>query len=111
MVYAGLYPGLPEYYEDLRKALEKLKLNDASLVFLPENSPALGYGFRVGFLGLLHMEIVKERIQREFDLAVILTVPSVIYNAKLKNGEVIQITNPSQFPDQEYIESVYETIL
>jgi GTP-binding protein LepA len=108
MVYAGLYPGLPEYYEDLRKALEKLKLNDASLVFLPENSPALGYGFRVGFLGLLHMEIVKERIQREFDLAVILTVPSVIYNAKLKNGEVIQITNPSQFPDQEYIESVYE---
>jgi GTP-binding protein LepA len=108
MVYAGLYPGLPEYYEDLRKALEKLKLNDASLVFIPENSPALGYGFRVGFLGLLHMEIVKERIQREFDLAVILTVPSVIYNAKLKNGEVIQITNPSQFPDQEYIESVYE---
>ena len=108
MVYAGLYPGLPEYYEDLRKALEKLKLNDASLVFLPENSPALGYGFRVGFLGLLHMEIVKERIQREFDLAVILTVPSVIYNAKLKNDEVIQITNPSQFPDQEYIESVYE---
>lgn len=108
MVYAGLYPGLPEYYEDLRKALEKLKLNDASLVFMPENSPALGYGFRVGFLGLLHMEIIKERIQREFGLAVILTVPSVIYKAKLKNGEEVEITNPSQFPDQEYIEAVYE---
>jgi GTP-binding protein LepA len=108
MVYAGLYPGLPEYYEELRKALEKLKLNDASLVFTPESSPAMGYGFRVGFLGLLHMEVVKERLQREFELAVILTVPSVIYKAKLRNGEEIEITNPSEFPDEDLIEKVYE---
>ena len=108
MVYAGLYPGLPEYYEELRKALEKLKLNDAALVFTPESSPAMGYGFRIGCLGLLHMEIVKERLQREFEIAVILTAPSVIYKARLKNGKEIEITNPSEFPEQDYLETVYE---
>jgi GTP-binding protein LepA len=108
MVYAGLYPGIPKYYEELRKALEKLKLNDASLDFVPENSPAMGFGFRCGFLGLLHMDVIRERLQREFELAVILTVPSVVYKAKIKNGEMIEINNPAEFPDQDNIIEVYE---
>ena len=108
MVYAGLYPGIPKYYEELRKALEKLKLNDASLDFVPENSPAMGFGFRCGFLGLLHMDVIRERLQREFELAVILTVPSVVYKAKMKNGEMIEINNPAEFPDQDQIDEVYE---
>ncbi len=108
MVYAGMYPGLPEYYEDLRKALEKLKLNDSALVFEPDNSPALGFGFRVGFLGLLHMDVVRERIEREFDLAVILTAPNVMYKVKLRNGEMIEVTNPAKFPDEADVEEVYE---
>ncbi len=108
MVYAGMYPGLPEYYQELRKALEKLKLNDSALTFEPDNSPALGFGFRVGFLGLLHMDVVRERIEREFDLAVILTAPNVEYRVKLKNGEIINVTNPSKFPDESEVEEVYE---
>ncbi|MGM0641207.1 MAG: translation elongation factor 4 [Thermotogota bacterium] len=108
MVYAGLYPGLPKYYEELRKALEKLKLNDASLDFVPENSPAMGFGFRCGFLGLLHMDVIKERLQREFELAVILTVPSVVYKAKMKNGEMVEINNPAEFPDPDQIDEVFE---
>ena len=108
MVYAGMYPGLPEYYQELRKALEKLKLNDSALTFEPDNSPALGFGFRVGFLGLLHMDVVRERIEREFDLAVILTAPNVEYKVKMKNGEMINVTNPSKFPDETDIEEVYE---
>lgn len=108
MVYAGLYPGIPKYYEELRKALEKLKLNDASLDFVPENSPAMGFGFRCGFLGLLHMDVIRERLQREFELAVILTVPSVVYKAKMKNGDMIEINNPAEFPDQDQIDEVYE---
>ena len=108
MVYAGMYPGLPEYYQELRKALEKLKLNDSALTFEPDNSPALGFGFRVGFLGLLHMDVVRERIEREFDLAVILTAPNVEYKVKMKDGEVINVTNPSKFPDESDIEEVYE---
>jgi GTP-binding protein LepA len=108
MVYAGLYPGVPKYYEELRKALEKLKLNDASLDFVPENSPAMGFGFRCGFLGLLHMDVIRERLQREFELAVILTVPSVVYKAKMKNGEMIEINNPAEFPEQDSIDEVYE---
>jgi GTP-binding protein LepA len=108
MVYAGLYPGLPKYYEELRKALEKLKLNDASLDFVPENSPAMGFGFRCGFLGLLHMDVIKERLQREFEIAVILTAPSVVYKAKMKNGEMVEINNPAEFPEQEQIEEVFE---
>ncbi len=108
MVYAGMYPGLPEYYQDLRKALEKLKLNDSALTFEPDNSPALGFGFRVGFLGLLHMDVVRERIEREYDLAVILTAPNVLYKVKLRNGEMIEVTDPAKFPDEAEIDEVYE---
>ncbi len=108
MVYAGMYPGLPEYYQDLRKALEKLKINDSALVFEPDNSPALGFGFRCGFLGLLHMDVVRERIEREFDLAVILTAPNVMYRVKLRSGETIGVTNPAKFPEEGEIEEVYE---
>ncbi len=108
MVYAGMYPGLPDYYQELRKALEKLKLNDSALTFEPDNSPALGFGFRVGFLGLLHMDVVRERIEREFGLAVILTAPNVMYKVKLKNGETVEITNPAKFPEEDKIEEIYE---
>jgi len=99
MVYAGMFPGMPEYYDELRKALDKFKLNDASLVFEPENSPALGFGFRVGFLGLLHMDVVRERLEREFEIACILTAPNVVYRVTLQNGEVAEITNPASFPE------------
>ncbi|KLO22306.1 MULTISPECIES: translation elongation factor 4 [unclassified Marinitoga] len=108
MVYAGIYPGVPDYYEELRKALEKLKLNDAALTFVPEHSPALGFGFRCGFLGLLHMDVVRERIEREFELAIILTAPNVVYKVKTKNGEEMEIHDPTQFPDQDLLEEVYE---
>ena len=108
MVYAGVYPGVPEYYEELRKSLEKLRLNDASLTFEPESSPALGYGFRCGFLGLLHMDIVRERLEREFEIAVILTAPNVVYKAELTNGEIVEIHDPSQFPDESQIKGVFE---
>ncbi|MBN2220182.1 MAG: elongation factor 4 [Kosmotogaceae bacterium] len=99
MVYAGMFPGMPEYYDELRKALDKFKLNDAALVFEPENSPALGFGFRVGFLGLLHMDVVRERLEREFEIACILTAPNVVYRVALQNGEVVEITNPASFPE------------
>lgn len=108
MVYAGMFPGLPEYYGELRKALEKLKLNDSALVFEPENSPALGFGFRVGFLGLLHMDVVRERLEREFEIAVILTAPNVVYRVKMKNGEIVEITNPAKFPNDGEFEEVEE---
>ena len=108
MVYAGLYPGVPDYYEELRKALDKLKLNDASFSFIPENSPAMGFGFRCGFLGLLHMEVIRERIEREFDLAVILTAPSVVYKAQLRNGDIVEINNPAEYPEPDSIDKVYE---
>ncbi|WP_334099681.1 translation elongation factor 4 [Thermotoga petrophila] len=108
MVFAGMFPGLPEYYEELRKALEKLKLNDSALYFEPTISPAMGFGFRCGFLGPLHMEVVRERIEREFDLAVILTAPNVRYKVKLRNGEEIEITDPSKFPDEGEILEAYE---
>jgi len=108
MVYAGMYPGLPEYYDELRDALEKLKLNDAALQFEPENSPALGFGFRCGFLGLLHMDVVRERIEREFDMAVILTAPNVVYRVKLKNGETLEVRDPAKYPDEASIEYVEE---
>jgi len=99
MVYAGMFPGMPEYYEELRKALDKFKLNDAALVFEPENSPALGFGFRVGFLGLLHMDVVRERLEREFEIACILTAPNVVYRVTSQNGDIIEITNPASFPE------------
>jgi GTP-binding protein LepA len=99
MVYAGMFPGMPEYYEELRKALDKFKLNDAALVFEPENSPALGFGFRVGFLGLLHMDVVRERLEREFEITCILTAPNVVYRVTMSDGTVQEITNPASFPE------------
>lgn len=98
MVYAGIYPGTPEYFEELRKALEKLKLNDAALSFEPDNSPALGFGFRCGFLGLLHMEIVRERLEREFEITVILTAPNVVLQIE-ENNQRVEVTDPAKYPD------------
>ncbi len=99
MIFAGIYPINPSEYDLLEKALEKLSLNDASLTWIGENSPALGAGFRVGFLGLLHMEIVKERLKREYDMDIIITSPNVEYKVVLKNGEELIIDNPKDFPD------------
>ncbi len=99
MVYAGIYPGTPEYFIELRKALEKLKLNDAALSFESENSPALGFGFRCGFLGLLHMDVVKERLEREFDIAVILTAPNVVLQIEGSDGEMMDVTDPAKYPN------------
>jgi GTP-binding protein LepA len=99
MVFAGIYPTTTDQYEDLRDALERLQVNDASLNYEPESSQALGFGFRCGFLGLLHMEIVQERLEREFDLALITTVPTVEYHVHLTNGELLIVENPSTLPD------------
>ena len=111
MVYAGIYPADGAKYEDLRDALEKLELNDAALVFEPETSIALGFGFRCGFLGLLHMEIIEERLEREFNLDLITTAPSVIYEVKRRGGEIIRIDNPSNFPSADEIETAYEPMV
>jgi GTP-binding protein LepA len=99
MVFAGIYPVDTEEFEDLRYSLEKLKLNDASLVFEPETSLALGFGFRTGFLGMLHMEIIQERLEREFNMTVITTVPNVQFLATLSDGDIIEVNNPSDLPD------------
>ena len=111
MVYAGIYPADGARYGDLRDALEKLQLNDAALVFEPETSIALGFGFRCGFLGLLHMEIIEERLEREFNLDLITTAPSVIYEIKLKGGDVVRIDNPTNFPTPDNIEVAYEPLV
>ena len=111
MVYSGIYPADGARYGDLRDALEKLKLNDASLVYEPETSVALGFGFRCGFLGLLHMEIIEERLEREFNLDLITTAPSVIYKVELRSGETILIDNPSKFPTADEIATAYEPIM
>ncbi|MBR5449437.1 MAG: translation elongation factor 4 [Clostridia bacterium] len=111
MVYSGIYPADGARYGDLREALEKLQLNDASLVFEPETSVALGFGFRCGFLGLLHMEIIEERLEREFNLDLITTAPSVIYKVKLRNGETVMIDNPSMFPPPDEIDTSYEPVM
>ena len=111
MVYSGIYPADGARYGDLRDALEKLQLNDASLVFEPETSIALGFGFRCGFLGLLHMEIIEERLEREFNLDLITTAPSVIYKVDLRGGETIMIDNPSKFPTADEIQAAYEPIM
>ena len=111
MVYSGIYPADGARYGDLRDALEKLQLNDASLVFEPETSVALGFGFRCGFLGLLHMEIIEERLEREFNLDLITTAPSVIYKVDLRGGETIMIDNPSKFPTADEIMTAYEPIM
>ncbi|NOY38072.1 MAG: elongation factor 4 [Chlorobi bacterium] len=108
MVFAGVYPVDADEYEELRSSLEKLQLNDASLVFEPESSFALGFGFRCGFLGLLHMEIVQERLDREFDMDVITTVPNVSYNVYNTRGEVIEVHNPSGMPEPTLIDHIEE---
>ena len=110
-VFAGLYPTEASEYDSLRDALEKLKLNDASLHYEPEVSQALGFGFRCGFLGLLHMEIVKERLEREFDQDLITTAPSVVYQVVRADGEVIMVENPSKMPDQGRLEEIREPIV
>lgn len=111
MVYSGLYPAEGESYTNIREALEKLKVNDAALDFEAETSAALGYGFRTGFLGLLHMEIIEERLDREFNLDIIATAPSVIYKVHLNSGEVVDIQNPTDFPDQTEIDYVEEPLV
>ncbi len=108
MVYCGLYPTDNGRYNDLRDALEKLQLNDASLVFEAETSQALGFGFRCGFLGLLHMDVVQERLEREYNLDLIATAPSVIYEVKLTNGKILKIDNPALVPASQYLEKISE---
>ena len=108
MVFSGLYPIDAEQYESLKEALAKLKLNDAALVYEPENSVALGFGFRCGFLGLLHLEIVQERLRREFQIDLIATTPSVEYHVLLTNGELLVVDNPSQMPPPQNIETIEE---
>ena len=110
-VFAGLFPVESNQYEALRDSLEKLKLNDASLQYEPEVSQALGFGFRCGFLGLLHMEIVQERLEREFDMDLITTAPTVIYEVKMRDGKVLMVDNPSKMPDPSKIEEIREPIV
>ncbi len=108
VVFCGIYPADSAEYSDLRDALEKLQLNDASLMFEAETSGALGFGFRCGFLGLLHMEIIQERLEREYDLALVTTAPSVVYKFEMTNGEVLDISNPTNYPDPAQIAVAYE---
>lgn len=111
MVFAGIYPVDTDDYEELRFSMEKLKLNDASLTFEPESSAALGFGFRCGFLGMLHMEIVQERLEREFDMTVITTVPNVSYNAQTTKGELLIVNNPSDLPEISKLDFVEEPFI
>ncbi len=108
MVFSGLYPSDADDYDQLRMALEKLKLNDASLLFEPETSEALGFGFRCGFLGLLHMEIIQARLEREFDIALVTTTPNVRYKIEIKNGKMIEVDTPSKMPPTGEIQSILE---
>ncbi|MDX1351491.1 MAG: elongation factor 4, partial [Thiomicrorhabdus sp.] len=110
-VFAGLFPVTSEQYEDLREALRKLRLNDAALHFEPETSEALGFGFRCGFLGMLHMEIIQERLEREYDIDLITTAPTVIYEVLTKAGDIITIDNPSELPDPGMIQEIREPII
>ncbi|NKQ41462.1 MAG: elongation factor 4 [Sulfurovum sp.] len=107
-VFAGIYPIETDRFEDLRDALNKLKLNDSSLSFEPESSMALGSGFRTGFLGMLHMEVIKERLEREFNLELIVTAPTVVYKVKKTDGEEVEIQNPSELPETQKIDSIFE---
>src|SRR5947199_8166768 len=111
MVFSGLYPIDGSDYPDLREALDKLRLNDAALVYEPETSAALGFGFRVGFLGLLHLEIIRERLEREFNLDLIATAPNVVYRGVMENGQEHIVTNPSEFPSDGKIAEVYEPMV
>ena len=113
MVFAGIYPVDTEDYEELRASMEKLQLNDASLVFVPESSAALGFGFRCGFLGMLHLEIIQERLEREFNMTVITTVPNVSYRAytKKKPNEIVMVNNPSDLPDPSFLDRVEEPFI
>jgi len=111
MVFAGIYPVDTDEYEELRSSLEKLHLNDASLVFEPESSAALGFGFRCGFLGMLHMEIIQERLEREFNMTVITTVPNVSYKAYMNKGDMLIVNNPSELPDPSKIDYVEEPFI
>src|SRR5699024_8815480 len=106
MVYCGLFPIDNKDYNDLREALEKLQLNDASLEFEPESSQALGFGYRTGFLGMIHLEIIQERIEREFGIELIATAPSVIYECILKNGDEISVDNPAHMPERDQIDTI-----
>jgi GTP-binding protein LepA len=108
MVFAGLFPSDGDDFERLREALDKLRLNDSSLVYEPETSRALGFGFRCGFLGLLHMEIVRERLEREYDLDLVATAPSVEYRALLADGSKVVVHSPQDLPDQAHVESIEE---
>jgi GTP-binding protein LepA len=110
-VFAGLYPVVSDDYEDLREALRKLRLNDSSLQFEPESSQALGFGFRCGFLGMLHMEIVQERLEREYNLDLITTAPTVLYQVVLTNGETLEIQNPSELPPTNTVDELREPII
>ena len=111
MVFAGIYPVDTEDYEELRASMDKLQLNDASLVYEPESSAALGFGFRCGFLGMLHMEIIQERLEREFDMTVITTVPNVSYHAYIKDGEMLVVNNPADLPEPNHLERVEEPFI
>ena len=113
MVFAGIYPVDTEDYEELRASMEKLQLNDASLVFVPESSAALGFGFRCGFLGMLHLEIIQERLEREFNMTVITTVPNVSYHAYTKkhSDEIVMVNNPSDLPDPSFLDRVEEPFI
>ncbi len=108
MVFSGMYPVDNDQYQDLKEALEKLKLNDSSITFEPETSSALGFGFRCGFLGMLHMEIAQERLEREYNLSLVTTAPSVIYRVHKTNGEVVEIDNPANLPDAQYRDYIEE---
>jgi GTP-binding protein LepA len=110
-VFAGLFPVNSDDYESFRDALQKLKLNDSALHFEPEVSSALGFGFRCGFLGLLHMDIVQERLEREYDMELITTAPTVVYQVRLQGGEVIEVENPSRLPDANKVDEVREPII
>ena len=110
-MFAGLYPVEPNEYEALRDALDKLHLNDSSLHYEPETSQALGFGFRCGFLGLLHMDIVQERLEREYDMNLITTAPTVVYQVVMRDGTILEVENPSRLPDPSKIEEIREPII